>query len=363
MAIRIRKDCAKQFQVYWTNPFTKKRESVFCATLPEAQKTDAQIKYRLQWEKDTFKPADEPAKEEVSDTSFGGVVYAYLQEKQFDKAGVTNTVSHMRRAVEAFGHKDINDVSEQELNRLLIDMSKSVKTITVVALMKHLRTIFRWAFKRKILRALPEWPELPHAEYEHFVPPTQDEIARMLMVASPHIQRVIIVGSRIGVRIGQCELFKLKWSDVDWSKGSINIPAAKKNLAEPIREVPISRDLMPLFESWYAEDVAHGTEYIISWKGKQMHYLHRAWWATLRRAGITRRIRPYDLRHAFATELIAGGADVGTVALLMGHTDTSMVFKHYQHVLTKQKIAAIECIPPLPEMSEMCHGECATVLQ
>lgn len=63
------------------------------------------------------------------------------------------------------------------------------------------------------------------------------------------------------------------------------------------------------------------------------------------RAGITRRIRPYDLRHAFATEAIAAGADIGTVAKLMGHTDMNMILKHYQHVLSSQKRAAVEALP------------------
>ena len=70
-----------------------------------------------------------------------------------------------------------------------------------------------------------------------------------------------------------------------------------------------------------------------------------AWRGALRRAGITRRIRPYDLRHAFATEAIAAGVDIGTVAKLMGHSSPMMLLKHYQHVMDSQKRAAIEALP------------------
>ena len=75
----------------------------------------------------------------------------------------------------------------------------------------------------------------------------------------------------------------------------------------------------------------------------------------LGRAGINRRIRPYDLRHAFATELIAQGVDIGTVAKLMGHSSPNMIFQHYQFVLDKQKKAAVDALPNLAYVpSSMC---------
>ena len=56
-------------------------------------------------------------------------------------------------------------------------------------------------------------------------------------------------------------------------------------------------------------------------------------------------ITPYCLRHLFATEALANGADIGTVSKLMGHASPEMVLKHYQHLLTKQKKAAVESLP------------------
>ena len=77
--------------------------------------------------------------------------------------------------------------------------------------------------------------------------------------------------------------------------------------------------------------------------------MKRSWQTALKRAGITRRIRPYDLRHAFGTELVAAGADIGTVARLMGHSSPTMLLNHYQFVMDKQKIGAIESLPDVPQ--------------
>lgn len=75
---------------------------------------------------------------------------------------------------------------------------------------------------------------------------------------------------------------------------------------------------------------------------------------TLKNAGINRRIRPHDLRHAFSTEMIANGADIGTVAKLLGHSTQAMLLKHYQYVLDKQKKAAVKMLPSLQVTYPAC---------
>ena len=64
----------------------------------------------------------------------------------------------------------------------------------------------------------------------------------------------------------------------------------------------------------------------------------------LRMAGITRRIRPYDMRHFFATEAIRSGADLKAVAEILGHANMTMILKHYQHTIREQKRVALDAI-------------------
>ena len=86
------------------------------------------------------------------------------------------------------------------------------------------------------------------------------------------------------------------------------------------------------------------------------------WNTAKKKAGITRELTPYSLRHKFATDLLAAGTDPGTVAKLMGHSSTDMIFAHYQHVMTQQKVQAIENLPKISDKAVCArheHNPCA----
>jgi len=63
--------------------------------------------------------------------------------------------------------------------------------------------------------------------------------------------------------------------------------------------------------------------------------------AILERAGLPTSLRWYDLRHTFATNLLAAGADVRTVSDLLGHEQIGLTLDLYAHSLPAMKQAAM----------------------
>lgn len=351
MAIRVREGRKKPFLVYWVNPFTKKIQSKAVTTRAEAEKLNAYVQYQLKYERDEFKP-DELVPPEPQIQTLESILYLYLRERRLEKDNMKRTLWATQQMLTKYGDTPIPEVSKE----MLLAMQQMCilagnKGSTIHRKMGIIKAAMNWAYRNGFIEKVPLFPVSPKSEPARYVPPTQEEVARIYKAAQPHLRRVIILGFMFGLRVGPCELLKLEWKDIDLSQKVIRVPNAKKGADRPWREVPITPNLLPLFQKWAEEDKELGMSYVVHYKNSPVTAIRSSWRMTLKRAGITRHIRPYDLRHGFATEAISSGADYGTVAELMGHKNPTMVLRHYQHVNNIQKRKVMEQLP-MPELGD-----------
>ncbi|WP_394691682.1 site-specific tyrosine recombinase XerD [Hoeflea sp.] len=108
------------------------------------------------------------------------------------------------------------------------------------------------------------------------------------------------------------------------------------------RMVPMSRPARIALDAWIAEigEVAEEAGFLFPANSTEGHLSRQVFARELKevaaRAGLpSAKVSPHVLRHAFASHLLAGGADLRAVQELLGHTDISTT-QIYTHVLDER---------------------------
>ncbi len=64
---------------------------------------------------------------------------------------------------------------------------------------------------------------------------------------------------------------------------------------------------------------------------------------------MTRRLRPYDFRHAFASRILGGHADLKSTSELLGHSRPDTTIRVYQHTINDLHKDAIDRLPTIDD--------------
>lgn len=336
-----------QWIVRWRDPWTGKRRSRGFGDEAEARNFDSAQSLLAGHEKELVKRARQQRAAKYR------ITVAELLDRYIGQihAEVTRKTSryHVQSLLDIFGTRQAGRMTNADVAAWIeIMRGRNVTDTTIVRRVSILRAALRWGVLDGLLESNPI-PDmrLPKARSKRVPPPTPQEARRIMEHAAPHIQRVIILGTATGARVGPSELFRVTWADVDMEQASVRIHTADKGARHPYRDVPLLPDVLSLLRVWQAHDArTHGSPYVINYKGAIVRSINSGWHAALRRAGVRDEITPYALRHYFATEALAHGAEFGAVAAIMAHRP-SMLFDVYQHVTDKQKKAAVKPLPSL----------------
>ncbi|KVC84007.1 Arm DNA-binding domain-containing protein [Burkholderia ubonensis] len=185
----------------------------------------------------------------------------------------------------------------------------------------------------------------PPRDADHADPLDAAEQAAVIAAArDPQIANLWQFMMWTGVRTS--EVIALKWSDVDWLRGAIQvrkaITRAAKGVAEDTKTLAGRRDVKLLAPAMAAlmaqkeytflagEEIFHRP----AWRGwaegpwKHDHQIWDAWKTTLKHAKVRYR-NPYQTRHTYASMMLSAGEREIWVANQMGHSDTTSIKRNY----------------------------------
>lgn len=262
------------------------------------------------------------------------------------------------------GSAKMTDITSAQITALLISFQKNHAHASCIKLYTLLNLIFKEAFLTdvitvnpmlKVTRPKPRKDEIIETEPEAY---TADELRTILQALKDEPlkwQAYMSLLADTGMRRG--EAGGLMWKHINYQDSTIRIcqtvnytPAKGIYIDTPksgkSREVPVSALVVSLLKQLQKEQAASCmSKWVFSQEGttEPMHPQSPDRWMKKfsARNGIEH-LHPHRLRHTFASLALTNGADVESVAEILGHADSSVTLKVYAHASEESKLRAAQ---------------------
>ena len=153
-----------------------------------------------------------------------------------------------------------------------------------------------------------------------------DEDQRRYGASVNAIRMILFTGARPG------EVYKMKWDQLDLDESVWSKPASATKQKRR-HHIPLAQDAVTLLKHIQSQGIE--SDYVFPSKGtptRPISEVRKTWAKAIKAAGIENEMgtRLYDLRHTFATHLVASGQSLFSVGKLLGHS-TTKVTERYAH--------------------------------
>ncbi len=175
---------------------------------------------------------------------------------------------------------------------------------------------------------------------------SQEEIKKLLSThykgENLNIRRAFILSLYCGIRF--CDVKSLKFTNIDYSnkllKFEQNKTAGRSSNSGVV--IPLNDDLINLIGQPCNEENKQSLIFVLPSFKTCIRYLSK--WVQV--AGINKKITWHCARHSFATNILSNGANLKTVASLLGHSTLNHTEKYLRAVDSLKK-QAIDSLPKL----------------
>lgn len=208
--------------------------------------------------------------------------------------------------------------------------------------MDYLHILLRFGVAQGLLQKDPMLGWKKRREPKRDVKLTLGDLQKIFAHSPPHLQWLIEVQWELGTRPGPSELFSIRWGDVDFEHSLVRIRGTKTATSD--RLIPISAEFK---ERLLAKRTEADSAYIVEYNGKPVTHCRTAFKNACEAAKIDYAVRLYDIRHLFASTMLANGGDLKAVSKLLGHSTTRMTADTYYHELKGEKERALAVKPRL----------------
>lgn len=256
--------------------------------------------------------------------------------------GLKTLESYGRDLIQA--EKSVGDllaVTKKDLQKFMTELSeKGMTAASISRKISALRGFYRFLMIEKIIKNNPATGlDLPKREKKLPKLLTRDEIDLLISSAgdirtSVRLRAMLEVMYASGLRVS--ELCELPMSAILGDKLLIRGKGNKERLV-PMHKEALSA-LNKYFELQIPNSESRSSKYVFPSNGRTGHITRDAFFKLIKKCAVLAgiepdRVSPHKLRHSFASHLLANGANLRAIQIMLGHEDISTT-QIYTHVMT-----------------------------
>jgi integrase len=272
---------------------------------------------------------------------------AYAAARPYGAATAARIDSMIRNHIAgtALGAKRLVGVRASDAQTWATERSAVLAPRTLRAVVTFVRSVFAAAERdHRIARSPFARVALPRHEQERLVPLTVEQVDLLAQTVRPRYRAMVIVQAGLGLRVG--ELLALRLADVDFLRRTVRVEHQidKRTRERVPPKTPRSRRTIPLPDVVAEALAEHIREFPPAANGLLFHtangtpYRHdyygvKVFAVAVVKAGLPDGTSTHDLRHAYASWLLAAGESVIAVAERLGHQNATLVLTTYGHLV------------------------------
>jgi len=230
---------------------------------------------------------------------------------------------------EPFGEKEPNELIQLDIDRLRIKLLKTKSPQTVKHILALLRRIINFGTNKSLCSGLGFKIEMPSVNNSRTEDLSPEQLTTLLNVLNKEdniqVANLMKMALYTGMRRG--ELFKLRWKDIDFERGFIQIVDPKGGLTQKIPLNESTKNLLENHPKTKSLFVFPGRN------GKELNDIIKTANKIRDKAGLPKDFRAFHgLRHAYASMLASSGqVDMYTLQKLLTHKSPAMT-QRYAHL-------------------------------
>lgn len=244
----------------------------------------------------------------------------------------------LRHARAAFGKRPLGSIRKSDVQAFVSGLKLSPTTVGVA--FQHVNGVFEAAVQDRLIAFNPaKGVKLPKRGGGEIVPPTLEQVALIYDAAVAWFRPAVVLGAGLGLR--QAEAAGLTGDRIDWLGRVVRIDRQWVTRMRPshfgppktkssVRTIPASDYVLNVLSSHVGR---RHEGFVIHRAGEPVDSNAFSYqWRRATRLADVKGVRFHDLRHAYASMLIADGCSVKAVQKALGHASSATTLNLYVHL-------------------------------